>query len=184
MNAGLALLERAVGYTLGSLLAVTPAVMSRPTPCRDWDLRALLDHMNDSLQALCEAADLGHMALDPSPGPADDPVTALRERACRLLGTWTAAPARGDIAIADLPLATHVVTTAGAVEITVHGWDVARACDLDHPIPTALAADLLPLTSFLVTEADRPARFAPPLSPPLDATPADRLLAHLGRTPR
>lgn len=183
MNTGFALLERAVGYTLGSLLEVTPEAMSRPTPCRDWDLRALLAHMNDSLQALCEAADLGRVDLTPTTDPAADPVTALRERACRLLGAWTAAPGRDDIAIAELSLATPLVAVAGALEITVHGWDVARACGVDRPIPASLAADLLPPASLLVTEADRSARFAPALRPPPHATAADRLLAHLGRAP-
>src|SRR6266511_4033250 len=55
---GVALLERATGYTLGSLHLVTPAAMERPTPCRDWDLRALLAHMDDALVALQEAVDL------------------------------------------------------------------------------------------------------------------------------
>ncbi len=34
-----ALLERAMGYTLGSLVLVTPAAMANPTPCSGWDLR-------------------------------------------------------------------------------------------------------------------------------------------------
>src|SRR5690349_23901912 len=51
------LLERAIGYTLGSLLLVTPAAMTRPTPCADWDLGALLRHMDDSLAALHERSE-------------------------------------------------------------------------------------------------------------------------------
>ncbi|TNY38404.1 TIGR03086 family metal-binding protein [Thermomonospora catenispora] len=183
MSTGLSLLERAVGYALGGLRAVTPEALSRPTPCRGWSLRTLLAHMNDSLQALCEAADLGRVDLAPTADLAGDPVTALRERASRLLGAWTAAPARDDIAIAGLSLAAPLVAVAGALEITVHGWDVARACGADHPIPVSLAADLLPLASILVAEEDRPGRFAPPLPPPPDATAADRLLAFLGRAP-
>src|SRR5215207_8110277 len=46
---GVGLLERAIGYLLGSLRLVTPAVVSNATPCRDWDVRALLCHVNDSL---------------------------------------------------------------------------------------------------------------------------------------
>ena len=52
---GVALLERAMGYTLGSLQLVTPQSLDNPTPCREWDLRALLLHMNDSLLTLHQA---------------------------------------------------------------------------------------------------------------------------------
>ena len=63
LTGGVALLERAMGYTLGNLRFVTPADMSRPTPCRDWDLRALLLHTNDSLLALHEAVAAHHVDL-------------------------------------------------------------------------------------------------------------------------
>ncbi|NRQ35642.1 TIGR03086 family protein, partial [Nonomuraea sp. NN258] len=53
---GVALLERAIDYTLGSLRVVTPAVLCRPTPCAGWSLQELLDHLHDSLEALNEAA--------------------------------------------------------------------------------------------------------------------------------
>ncbi|HKT03728.1 MAG TPA: maleylpyruvate isomerase N-terminal domain-containing protein, partial [Rugosimonospora sp.] len=59
LTGGITLLERAISYTLGSLQLVSPADLPRPTPCAGWDLSALLDHMDDSLLALTQAADLG-----------------------------------------------------------------------------------------------------------------------------
>ena len=55
---GIGLLERALSYALGSLHLVTPSVLPSRTPCPQWDLRALLRHLNDSLLALHEAVDL------------------------------------------------------------------------------------------------------------------------------
>jgi hypothetical protein len=40
LTVAVALLERAVGYTVGGLPPVTPGAMSNPTPCREWDLHA------------------------------------------------------------------------------------------------------------------------------------------------
>ena len=40
LSRDVALLERAMGYTLGSLVLVTPDDMANPTPCAAWDLRA------------------------------------------------------------------------------------------------------------------------------------------------
>ncbi|MBF8194151.1 maleylpyruvate isomerase N-terminal domain-containing protein, partial [Nonomuraea sp. K274] len=60
LTAGVALLERAIDYTLGSLRVVTPAVLCRPTPCAGWDLQTLLEHVHDSFETLNEAA-AGHI---------------------------------------------------------------------------------------------------------------------------
>jgi uncharacterized protein (TIGR03086 family) len=186
---GVALLERAVGYTLGSLRLVTPAAMSRPTPCRGWDLHTLLGHMDDALVALWEAADLAVVDLEGSDAggePADgrDPVARLRDRACRLLGAWTRADGRRVISIGGRPLPASVLTSAGALEITVHGWDVAEACGRRRPIPPAMATELLVIAPLLVTHADRGVRFAAPVDLPSSASPSDQLIAYLGRDPR
>lgn len=182
---GVALLERAINYALGGLVLITPESLSHPTPCRRWDLRDLLGHMDDSLLALHEAIDLGHVDLRGADVgvPAADPVRALRDRACLLLGAWTNAGGGESISIAGYPLTTGVVAGAGALEIAVHGWDVARACGRERPIPESLAEEMLHLAPLFVTGADRPARFAEPVEVPPGAGPGDRLLAFLGRTP-
>lgn len=210
-----ALLERAISYTLGNLREVTPDALRRPTPCREWDLRALLEHMNDSLAALQEASDLGHVALGPvrgsggaasgaaragpGTGPAADLVAALRARACRLLGAWAGAAlhvaaddvlrdcageaGRDMVSVGGLPAPIGLVAAAGAVEIAVHGWDVGQACGHRRPVPAQLAAEMLDVVPRIVTDADRPARFAEPVPVPAGASPGDRLVACLGRRP-
>ena len=172
-----ALLERAVAYTLGCLRPVTPAALSHPTPCHDWDLRDLLEHLTDSLTALREAAEDGHVRLAPTAGSPHDPIATTRDQARRALGAWTTQDGR-EVSIGGCPLTTDIVARAGALEVAVHGWDVARACRTPRPIPRALADELYPLALLLVSDADRPVRFAAPVTPD---TPADRLLAYLGR---
>ncbi|MEU0437066.1 hypothetical protein ABZ153_36730 [Streptomyces sp. NPDC006290] len=72
----------------------------------------------------------------------------------------------------------------GALEIAVHGWDVARACGRARPIPSALAAELLPLAHLVVADADRGVRFAAPVDVPPGTRPGGLLLAFLGRRPQ
>jgi uncharacterized protein (TIGR03086 family) len=186
LSGGVALLERAVGYALGQLHVVTMADLSRPTPCADWDLRGLLLHLDDSLAALQEALTVRH--VDP-PGPVYGPaesavalVGALRGRACRLLGALAEA---GDdlVWVGGFPVPASVVTSAGAVDVAVHGWDVARACGRAQPIPAQLAGDMLEISRLLVGADDRPARFAAPVPVPREAAASDRLIGYLGRDP-
>lgn len=182
---GVGLLERAVDYALGSLDEVAGADLGLPTPCADWDLRALLDHLNDSLLALHEAAALGQVYPDIGDYAATalDPVAVLRDRATRLVGAWAPPAPRREVAFGDLSLTTAIVTTTGALEVAVHGWDVARTCGADATIPAGLADDILGIAPLLVAATDRPALFAAPVEPPFGATPGDRLVAFLGRHP-
>jgi uncharacterized protein (TIGR03083 family) len=199
---GVALLERAVGYTLGQLQAVTEAALPRPTPCLRWDLRALLGHMDDSLATMQEALELGN--VDPEPaeggigaggigaggpsgggpgGAAESLVAGLRARGCRLLG----ALADGDddvVLIGGLPVPVRIVTSAGAVDVAVHGWDVGRACGTGVAMPEQLAEDMLAIAPLLVSGVDRPERFGPVIAVPGGASASDRLVGFLGRDPR
>lgn len=184
---GISLLERAINYTLGSLHLVTPGDLRHATPCQDWDLRALIDHLDDSFMALYEAADLGHVGLD---APADgcewtaDPAASVRDRACQLIGAWVGASEDpGSVTIGGSPLTTTIISSTGALEVAVHGWDVARACGRDHPIPPALADEMLGLSALLVGDVDRPTRFATPVETSPLASAGDRLVAFLGRDP-
>ncbi|TDD64652.1 TIGR03086 family protein [Jiangella aurantiaca] len=179
------LLERALGYTAGSLALVRPALLSRPTPCAGWDLRTLLRHTNDSLLALLEATGPGWVAPPRPAGTAAeaaaDPVGMLRQRACTLLARCAADTGPDVVAVGDRLLAARTVAAAGALEIAVHGWDVARACGADRPLPPSFALRLLKVSRLLVDDVDRPVRFAPPI-PVGDGDGADvRLLAFLGR---
>jgi uncharacterized protein (TIGR03086 family) len=187
MTGGIRLLEPAIGYALAAAAAVTPEFLSRPTPCRGWDLRMLLRHASESVAAICEGIDAGCIGLCPSGEDADvasDPARAFRDRAARLLGAC-ASPGRQHevIHIADGLLQASAMAGAGALEIAVHGWDVSRACGRCQPIPPALAADLLAIAPLLVPGTDRHPLFAAPVSVPPEADPSDRLAAFLGRSP-
>jgi len=188
VTGGFALLERAMAYTLGSLQLVTPEVMAAPTPCATWTLRALLLHMNDSLQTLHEASACGHIALATHPAadygdPVGDPVGTLRNRACGMIGAWATDRGPTHITIAGSGMPAGLVAATGAVEVAVHGWDVARACETTRPLPPPLAAELLPFVQLIVDDTDRPHRFAAPEDVRPKATASDHLLAHLGRQP-
>jgi uncharacterized protein (TIGR03086 family) len=187
MTGGIRLLEPAIGYGLAAAAVVTPEFLSRPTPCRSWDLRMLLRHASESLAAICEGIDAGCIDLFPADEDADvasDPAQAFRDRAGRLLGAC-ASPGRQHevIHIADGLLAPGAMAGAGALEIAVHGWDISRACGHDQPIPPDLAADLLAMAPLLVPGTDRRPLFAAPVPVPPEAGPSDRLAAFLGRSP-
>ncbi len=182
-----ALLDRAIGFVLGAVHEVTPERLASPTPCANWNLRALLLHVTDSLEALCDGLGNGRVDLPAPAGPAacpDDPVANLRGQAARLRGVWAAEAGRGrPVLIADSALDPRIVLGVGAVEIAVHGWDICRACGLRRPIPPALAVELAAISVLVVTARTRYPSFAAPVAAPSHACPSDQLVAYLGRDP-
>jgi len=184
---GARLLEPSIGYALGAVLAVTPELLSRPTPCRGWDLRMLLRHASESLAAIGEGIEAGRVGLYPAAEHGDlaaDPAEAFRDRAGQLLDAWTSLGHRRQaVEIADCPLAASVIAAAAALEVAVHGWDINRACGQCQPIPRALATALLEIALVLVPSTGRHPLFAAPVTVPATAAPSDRLAAFLGRNP-
>ncbi len=173
------LLDRALGYTRGVLAELTSShpALTRRTPCREWDLGQLLAHMEDGLDAFTEGAG-GTVSTEPQI-PIATRAEALRLKACSLLGVWSSE--RPDlITIGDQVAPASAVVAAAALEITVHGWDVAQAVGYAAPIPEALAASLLQVAEALVSPTDRGSLFEPALAVD-EATAAEHLLGYLGR---
>ena len=188
LSRGLELLESAVSYALGGVAPGTPQLLQRPTPCPDWDLEALLDHVSDSIGVLHEAMTAPGAAANAAPpgyrGQAADPVARLRDHAARLLGGCAAAgPAERRVAIWDRELSASVIAVTGAIEITVHGWDIRVACGAPRPVPAGLAAVLLPIAPLFITPGTRPGLFADPVRLPGPASLSDQLVAFHGRQP-
>lgn len=175
---GVELLERALAYTRCALVTVAPAHLCRPTPCDQWRLVDLLAHMEDSLDAFAEGAS-GTIGLhSAAPAPVDVRIESLQAKACALLGAWTSA----DTSVVDVgerPVPVRTISRLAALEIAVHGWDVARTTGYDAPLPRALAEDLLP--TALAVALEQHSEFGPPLPVSTDAGPGRRLLALLGR---
>jgi uncharacterized protein (TIGR03086 family) len=178
-----ALLDSAVAYTRAALQPARRSPLDLATPCAGWDLGQLLLHMEDSLEAITEAAELGKVdvADNPRRRDADRVVDRLVQRACALNRAWAARLTSAPVTVGDLVLGRDTLVVVGALEIAVHGWDVAQATGWPTPLPEDLAVDLLEAARAVVTPDDRGPRFGPALAVPPTASAGSRLLAHLGR---
>jgi uncharacterized protein (TIGR03086 family) len=179
-----AVLDSAVTWTHSCLQLARVSPLSLPTPCSDWDLGQLLVHMDESLVAIAEAAELGHVEVDrharePEVGQLVDRIV---QRACRTRAAWKQRLTSAPLAVGDLVLGRDTVVLVGALEIAVHGWDVAVATGQQRRLPEDLAARLYDVALAVVTPDERGRRFGPevPVSPTAPASTL--LLGHLGRT--
>lgn len=186
--------RRAVLGTLEVAGRVRAGDLGRPTPCAGWSVLDLLVHMTVQHHGFAAAArgtgrDPAVWAI-PARAPGD-PVAAYTAAAQDVLDAF-ADPATAQRRF-DLPEISAEITFSATraigfhlIDYTVHGWDLARAIDAPYTPDDDLLAAALPLAEAVPdgpTRLEPGAAFAPPLPPPDPATPLNRLLATLGRSP-
>jgi uncharacterized protein (TIGR03086 family) len=170
------LYEQARAWTTSKVAGATNKLDAR-TPCDEWDVRTLMNHMLDTQRYFVGSA-RGEDVSPPSPNPpkllGDDPLADFEERCGEIVSTYRepgviekTGPSLG-IAFSDLLL---------------HGWDLAKATGQDATMPDGLAEAAYGLIHGKFTDEQRKGLFKPEVKVPDDASPQDRLLAYTGRDP-
>ena len=173
--------------------AVTEEQWDLPTPCSDWTVRQLVNHVVGgnrlftrvlSGEPLPPRDQLGARAGEDQLGT--DPAAAYAASAADLL---SALRAPGVLARTyTVPAATlpgPAIVHLRTVETLVHGWDLARAIDRPAPFPQDLAEGELAFSRDLLGRIPEGRHPFGPSQPVDDDAPAiDRLAALLGRDPR
>ncbi|MCW2786446.1 MAG: hypothetical protein JWP74_2963 [Marmoricola sp.] len=147
------------------------------TPCEEWDVRTLMNHMLQTQQYFVGAA-RGEDASPPGPNPPDvlggDPAAAFRDAREETLEVFGA---------------DGVVEKTGpslgiaASDQLLHGWDLARATGQDATMPDGLAEAAYEIVHGAFTDDQRKGVFGPEISVPDSASAQDRYLAYTGRDP-
>ena len=166
-----------------------PEQLGDPTPCTNWDVRALLNHLVGGCAAIAAGAkgekyDFygggDHLGDDHS--EAFDRAAKAAVEAFRTPG---AAEATFTMSWGDTPGA--ITFGLGLADGVVHGWDLAQATGQRVEIEDEAAKTVYQMvTSMLEPKGEWPRRdqFGEPIYVPDDAPIADRLLGYLGRDPQ
>jgi uncharacterized protein (TIGR03086 family) len=151
--------------------------LHRPTPCTEFDLGQLLDHLAVSLRRFIVA--LGSAVPDDAAG--EPPTAHLGRLGAALLDAW----ARADLeATYELPigrLPAEALVQLNLAEIVIHGWDVGRSTGEPADVPDELAEQVLHIGRTLLTDTNRSPAFGPARAS--GRTPSDRMVAFYGRQP-
>jgi uncharacterized protein (TIGR03086 family) len=186
MSSPVARLAVAVPITGNLVDAVEPGQWVLPTPCPDWTVRDVVNHLVFGHRRFA-AALTGGTPPAPGDGPLmNDPGAAYRSSAEAMLAAFRAEGAlERPVTIPAGTLPGSVACELRVVEELVHGWDLARATGR----PLEFRADLIEESiAFSRRQLGRiPADRTPfgPSQPVADDAPAlDRLAALLGREVR
>jgi uncharacterized protein (TIGR03086 family) len=147
------------------------------TPCDDWNVRDLLNHMLDTQHYFAGSA----RGESVSP-PASPPPTLLSEDPAEDF-----AHARAEVlkAFAQEGVIDKTGPSLGIAfsNQLLHGWDLARATGQDTTMPDGLPEAAYSIIHGAFTDDQRQGVFKPEVAVPADATAQQRLLAFTGRTP-
>lgn len=133
--------DRALEATAAIVAAINPGQLDLPTPCADFDVRALLGHLVGGNRRFVAVAHCEPAAdVPPSAEVADDQwLDAYCETAAAVAAGWQ------DPALLEKPAMLPIGEVPGTlalgvhtVETIVHGWDLATATDQPATIDTEL----------------------------------------------
>lgn len=169
-----------LGPLLSSVVThIEAGQLDRPTPCADFTVRGVLEHMIGGA-TLFAAAYRGETPVEPDTG---DVLAGFGSALSDLAAAMTA-PGALDRTI-ETPFGEQPgVAFARFVVLDglVHGWDLAIATGQSYDPPTELVAAV----DAFARQALDPLRgqaFGPAVEPSPDASPMERLAAYTGRRP-
>lgn len=183
----------AVRASVAVVRRVTPADLSRLTPCEGWDLADLLAHMTAQHRGFtAAAAGNGADAEVWRPRPlGSDPVRAYTAAAEGVIVAFTP----DDVLdrefnlpeISPRPIPARQAIGFHFVDYVAHGWDFAMAIRVPFALDDEVLQAALPIAEAVPNDERRlapGAAFAPRQPIPADGDPLPRLLALLGRPPQ
>jgi uncharacterized protein (TIGR03086 family) len=179
------MLDRRASEATGALLAGLRAdQLDLPTPCTQWTVRGVVEHLVDTADFFTATA---RGAARPDRAGAD-PRPAFAAATADYLAAFA------DDAVLDLRFDLggkgvvdgRAATAIHLVDVLVHGWDIGRATGVEVVLADDVVAAALRIAA---TYPDIPAvrgpggAFAPALAVSDTASPVSRLVAMLGRDP-
>lgn len=159
-----------------------------PTPCHEWDVRGLLNHV---VSGNLWASRLGAGATIDDVGTAldgdqlgDDPLAAY-DRSADAAARAFEAPGALDApcAVSYGPVPGSIYAGHRFLDVLIHGWDLAVAIDRRPALTPDLVAGAWNVLEPQLAALRTSGMFGPLLEIPDDAEPTTRLLMTLGRMP-
>jgi uncharacterized protein (TIGR03086 family) len=154
--------------------------MHKQTPCREFDVAALTDHLMNSITTIggMAGAQFGERNRDAS--VEEQVVIAARTT----LDAWRRRGLDGTVDFQGNAAPAKVMVGILSLEFLVHAWDYATAVGREVSVPESLSDYVLGLARKIITPEGRTnVGFDDPIEVPADADAMVRLLAYTGRRP-
>jgi uncharacterized protein (TIGR03086 family) len=176
-------LELACANTERLITGVQSEQWSRPTPCGDWDVRALVNHtawVLGMMGAVTRGDAIPARDLDVL---GTDPVRVYANAARQAITGWNERGTAGTVTIPFGTIPAETALSIAVVDTFVHGWDIASATNQEPRLDPDLSAALLEWAPAILPPARENRGFGSVVAVAADAPAPQRLIALLGRQP-
>jgi uncharacterized protein (TIGR03086 family) len=154
--------------------------LSKSTPCSEYDVMQLTDHLLNSITVLGGMADAKLPERDTGDSVERQVIGAARPA----LDAWHRRGLDGTVSVGSDTLPARLAAGVLSLEFLVHGWDYATATKHPMDVAESLAEYVLGLANKVINPERRATvGFADPVAIPDDASALDRLIAFTGRDP-
>ena len=154
---------------------------SKQTPCREFDIAGLTDHLMNSITVIGGAAGAELPERDPTDSVERQVIAAARPA----LDAWHRRGLDGTVEFGDNEAPARVMAGILSLEFLVHAWDYASATGRTLDVPDSLTDYVMELAKGVITPEGRSrAGFDDPVDVAADARSLDKLVAYTGRKPR
>jgi uncharacterized protein (TIGR03086 family) len=177
----------------GPLRAVSPDQLTAPTPCADYDVRAVIDHLAWAAvlsQRSATRTPFEHdwSSLTPAPFldglPVEEWAAAVPAELDAAADTWADPAAwEGETLMGSAPMPADVVGPMMLAEFVLHGWDLARGIGAAYDVPAELGEATLAAVQPLAQMGRDGGWYGPEVPVPAGASAFDRALGLTGRNP-
>jgi uncharacterized protein (TIGR03086 family) len=151
---------------------------SKQTPCREFDVAQLTDHLLGSITSIGGAAGAEFPKRDRSATVEHQVMDAARPA----LEAWRSHGLDGTVKLGPNEGPAKVFAGILSIEFLVHAWDYAKATGKKLEVPDPLCDYVMGLSQKIITRRDGSA-FDEPVPISDNADVLDRLIAFTGRPP-
>ncbi|MFF0741178.1 TIGR03086 family metal-binding protein [Streptomyces sp. NPDC004111] len=180
------LLEASGARAVAVLDGIGDEQLDRRTPCTEYDVRALVNHLFQvvvQFQALAAKKDADFSGSVDLFGAGSDWRERFAAEVRLLVDAW-AAPGAEEGTTGQMGFPARTVGQMVLGDLTLHAWDLARATGLPYAPDEAVVADLAPAVAAIAPGAREAGVYGAPVEVPEDAPDFDVVLATTGRDPR
>lgn len=176
-------LDRTDVLVTGLIDQLTPEHRTASTPCSEWTVHDLIEHMCQGGQMIAGGLQGQAPPADAPDVLADGPATGWKSTmaALRAAATPEALAATHQMPFGEVP--GEVALSVIVADHATHAWDLARAIGQPCAMDDELAEWALATWSMVVPPEGRQGGFDPVVPVADDAPAVDRLVGYTGRTP-